>query len=296
MIHNLYESFDLIVYSGSHIKSKTQKLIHHHNRVVIRFPSKMNFFILFHGNLIHSGSCSKYEPHQYSLNYAQDLRAFAYIDKHKDSRNNESFENDLPHLSTVGVISSDDMCPKLQHHFHMKRNNISSCFHCDNETTTIPKNADTIIDIYDMYKKMTISKKSKENFLQPIIGNLKEDGWAIYPGINTFDINVVGNLFQDCREIINKPPRNMRWEQIQSPKPKLAGRYKFKIARSYFHEDDFIIKTCLNSIVSFYKKLLHEYIKKIEGFDQSLISEAHLFRNVGKVTEQLPHRDYTFLN
>ena len=82
LIHNLYESFDLIVYNDSH-KIPDKELTHRHSRVVLHFPSDINMFILFHGNLVHNGASSKFEPDD-SMHYAADLRAFAYVNKKKN--------------------------------------------------------------------------------------------------------------------------------------------------------------------------------------------------------------------
>ena len=44
MIHNLFESFNLVVYSGSHLID-TGKQTHWMSRVVLKFPEEANFFV-----------------------------------------------------------------------------------------------------------------------------------------------------------------------------------------------------------------------------------------------------------
>lgn len=37
---------------------------------------------------------------------------------------------------------------------------------------------------------------------------------------------------------------------------------------------------------------MKEYVHKIDGFTNAIISEGHLLRNVGPLSEQAPHRDF----
>ena len=92
LIHNLYESFDLIVYNESHI-IPNKKFTHRNSRSVLHFPADINMFILFHGNLVHNGAASKFEPNE-SMNYAADLRAFAYVNKKSGLARNCTLDDD----------------------------------------------------------------------------------------------------------------------------------------------------------------------------------------------------------
>ena len=58
-IHNLYESFDVVVYNCSHFVPDGD-VTHQRSRVVLKFPADVNMFVLFHGNFVHNGAVSKY--------------------------------------------------------------------------------------------------------------------------------------------------------------------------------------------------------------------------------------------
>ena len=79
----MYESFDLIVYNGSH-KVPSNEVIRKHSRVMLHFPVDINMFVLSHGILVHNGAASKFKSSEYTIKYVSDLCAFAHVDKIKD--------------------------------------------------------------------------------------------------------------------------------------------------------------------------------------------------------------------
>jgi hypothetical protein len=68
MIHLLFEPFDFIVYSGSHLM-KQEKEVHEITELKLQFPKDKNFMILFHGKLLHSGAPALPESDARSFNY-----------------------------------------------------------------------------------------------------------------------------------------------------------------------------------------------------------------------------------
>jgi hypothetical protein len=80
MIHSLFELFDFIVYSGSHLMKKDIK-VHEITKLKLQFPKDKNFMILFHGKLLHSGGPALPESDPQSFNYRKSLRMFSYINK-----------------------------------------------------------------------------------------------------------------------------------------------------------------------------------------------------------------------
>ena len=151
------------------------------------------------------------------------------------------------------------------------------------------------IDLKKEYVRFQSKKKSLVNSLEPIAGDLMKYGWAVYEGINTRYINIIGNLFKDCRNIMHKTVTHMAWNQLQRPTPIKSRRDQFLISMAYLNADPNKLGF-LGSIVSFYKKLLTERLQKIKGFDNSELTEGHLLRNRGDLVEQIPHRDFEAVN
>ena len=287
LIHNLYESFDLIVYNCSHFVPDGDAT-HQRSRVVLKFPADVNMFVLFHGNLVHNGAVSKYEPHEYSMNFAPDLRAFAYVDKNTNLKRQAVRRDGLPRRE------SHNMSPELGSSFipcsRFSVDEPQPCIICDKYDTSYLKSDGFVVDLAMEYSNWTKKKKSaKDSFLDPIAGDLMTYGWAVFEGVNVRDITVVGNLFNDLRSIIHKKPD---WRQIQNPRPHKAGRWQYHISTAHLTNDPKNQGEFVGSVVSFYHKVLTERLQYVKGFEASTIVEGHLLRNEGDLVEQKPHRDY----
>lgn len=283
MIHSLYESFSFVLYNGSH-RIQNGEVTHKKSRVVLKFPAEPNMFIIFSGNLVHSGACSKFEPHPYTFYHAADIRAFGYLQKKDLSRVCRRKEDNLlrrdSHNANPRLGTSYIGCNKME-------NPNAKCDKCDEY-----KNKHTMdgfeINLkteYDRWAKM----KNKSMNIEPIAGNLIDYGWAVYDGINVRDVNEVGNLFNDLKSIVHK----YKWKQIQTPTPHNASRYQFPITTLHLPDDSKENKTpYLGSVEFFYKKVLTERVRYIDGFESARITEGHLLRNQGDLVEQRPHKDY----
>ena len=164
MIHSMFESFDLIVYNGSHKIDENQET-HLASRCNLKFPQEPNMFILFHGNLVHSGAKAKPEPGKNSLNYACDLRAFFYISKFDTKRKRAArMDNtsgiklrdnhaDDPSLGTTYVG-----CPKMTNLF-------AKCEKCERyqrcEKAKYLTSNGFEIDLKELYNEYKTKKKRK---------------------------------------------------------------------------------------------------------------------------------------
>ena len=60
-------------------------------------------FILFHGNLVHSGEASQLDDVPFPMNYSSDYRAFAYIDKF-GNMNKEKRGSRSSRVSMLGLL------------------------------------------------------------------------------------------------------------------------------------------------------------------------------------------------
>ena len=306
MIHNLYESNRLVVYNGSHRVANYGE-VHYKSRVVLNFPKEPNMFVLFHGNLVHSGTASKFEDIPFAMNYAPDYRAFAYIDKFGNEVEEEeegvrkprgtAVEKRATHEDSV-TTTTFKCCDKMK-----VRN--APCTICDDFSNMFATNEGFSLDLGEAYDAYQSKAKSKSEYLEPIVGDLEKFGWAVYEGIDTRNVVEVGTLFQDLRDLVYrlKIQTGIEWKQIQTPKPALlsrgAGRWQLKISSTHLEqeelESDSVTNEYLKSIVKFYLKLQKEKLSKIEGFQDVKIDEGHLLRNTGCLDEQKEHKDYELI-
>ena len=295
MIHNLYESFNLIVYSGSHF-IEDGKETHRASRVVLKFPDSMNFFILFHGNLVHSGAAAKYEPYENSMHIAADLRAFAYIDKVKNkdraakNMNNINVRKRDTHADNAAVGTTCVACPMIS-----DRN--SSCKICEkfkykNVKYKLQNYNGFEIDVLKVYNERKLrnnGKVSNNDEMVPLIGDLESDGWSVYEGVNTRDTNEVGPLFQDCRNLINEFAPS--FSNLQQNATKKSGRMRLTLGEHMFSKTS-KVKDHLKSTHNFYKIVEEKKLKKIKGFEYCTIKERSLLYNKGPLNKQNIHKDY----
>ena len=174
MIHNLYESYRFVLYNCSH-RVANYGTIHYNSRIVLNIPKEPNMFILFHGNLVHSGAASKLEDIPFAMNYASDYRAFAYIDKfgneHKNldvrRRRRNVIENRGTHEDGI-TTTTFKCCDK------MKIRTIK-CKICDanhNSFTTNEGFQLNLSEAYDLYKKKVNQSLNILNQLLEIWTNL----------------------------------------------------------------------------------------------------------------------------
>ena len=287
MVHNLYEPLEFIVYNGSH-KLHIGEVIHRNTRVVIKIPENRNCMILFHANLMHSYAQSKFEPQQYSMNYAKDLCALAHIFKHSqdilETNSNFIHDNVEDNLNANNHVNGNECigCRKMS--------NVSlSCEICNefsiNEFMT---SEGFVIDLSTILS----DPKSSRNNISPIIGDICTNGWAVYVGVDCKNLDLVKDLFQGCRDLLYNDIRNVNWKQIQQPLHKNGARNMLKFDKSFFKHNIKNLKKPLSTVSNFFKLVESNCLRNIPGFETSIISEACLVHNDGYVPEQLPQRSH----
>ena len=147
------------------------------------------------------------------------------------------------------------------------------------------------IDLEEVYKSYSMKARKKSATLTPIIGDLKKDGWAVYEGVNTWNINEVGNLQEDCRDMVNRSIPVINWNDLQHTKQAKSGRYHVKITKNMLGKKS-EIPQILERLVKFYTEKVLAKIRSIQTFERANINEIHLLRNEGPLPEQKPHKDY----
>lgn len=293
MIHNLYESFNLVIYSGSHYIDD-YKETHRASRVVLKFPDNVNFFILFHGNLVHSGAAAKYEPYPNSMHVAADLRAFAYVNKAKNTkraaRNNNNTRPRDTHDDNAAVGTTCKACPKILD--RGAKCEVCEKFRNKNIKSKLQNHNGFEIDILSVYnqkKRRNSGKQLDTDEAIPIVGNLEIDGWSVYEGIDTRDINEVGTLFQDCRSLVNEFANN--FVNLQQNATQKSGRMRLTLGEHMLNKTS-KVKEHLMSTDNFYKIVVEKKVKKVKGFEDCEFKERTLLYNKGFLNEQNIHKDY----
>ena len=130
-----------------------------------------------------------------------------------------------------------------------------SCFILESKLTNIKE-----------YEKWNVKGRRKSATLTPIVGDLKEYGWAVYKGVNTWDVKNAGTLLEDCRDIINRSIPNMKWIDAQKCKIGGTGRFNYKITRAKLDKKEQEPKVLQNLIKLYLGKILDK-IKTIKSFE-----------------------------
>ena len=248
-------------------------------------------FVIFHGNLVHNGARAKVEPVDGSMNYAADMRAFAYIHQYKPKRIQMKKDGLIPRVThsedpTVGTTVVQ--CPKMK-----DMNNKCEC--CEKFFST-RKAKELSSDGFEINLEREYMKKQarniKEKYLTPIVGDLKNFGWAVYEGVNTWEVNSVGTLQEDCRDLMNRSIPKVEWNDLQhtSRAPK-CGRYHLRITTDMLL-DMSVGPKVYKTLKELYLCQILKKIKTIENFEDTLLNEIQLICNRGPVAEQKAHRDY----
>ena len=292
MIHSMFESFDLIVYNGSHKIDENQET-HLASRCVLKFPQEPNMFVLFHGNLVHSGAKAKPEPGKNSLNYACNLRAFFYISKFDTKCKRAARRDNTSGIKLCDTHANDASlgttyvgCPKMANMF-------GECGQCNkyenSEKGKYLTSNGFEIDLKKLYKEY---KKKRKKKMEPIAGDLYTHGWAVYEGVNTSDVKEVGNLFGDCRDLVNMSIVGVNWTNIPQQAPYGTARKKLKLCEHEIMENKEPSVKIMSTTYAFYRKCVNECLIKVEGFENAKLTGGSLLCNKSHVTEQNPHRDY----
>ena len=124
----------------------------------------------------------------------------------------------------------------------------------------------------------------------PIVGNLEEDGWAVFEGVDICnDVDKFKNLREDVSDMIHLCPK--QWNNLQNGTGTNCGRMQRKMTEHHLIGSNGK-KDGLKSTVEYYKVILQERLKKIYGFDNCDYTGMSLLYNKNQIKEQRPHKDY----
>ena len=157
--------FDFIVYSCSH-KLKEHEQVNPRSLIQFKFPKDGSYFIVWHGRLVHGGAASLLDKDK---NVIKSSRMFSYL---RVPEHNHQFggTRKSTRLKNYKVILKEDTV-------NTSSFSIMKSPDDDDEASrliiTLPNNKNSIDN-----RKMKVT---------PILGNMNDDGWEIYEGINFHD-------------------------------------------------------------------------------------------------------------
>ena len=120
--------------------------------------------------------------------------------------------------------------------------------------------------------------------VQPVIGNMNEDGWEVYEGIN-FKRNYLKNHSKELNEIISN--KKSHWKGISSTNRKMMVLSDLESLNHVFKN--------FRSLYNAFDQMLSTRLRKIPYLEEVRLDSMALLANIGYVQEQEPHRDYSSL-
>jgi len=280
MIHSFIEPFTFNVYHGSH--KGHEQTVHRSSMLQLKIDDQM--FVLFHGNLIHGGAQSKKEG-RWSFNFSQDVRFFAYIDKQFKVRSGSTVYKQ--HSDDAGCLPSFTKCLD----FENNTRDTCDCPFCKKMYHEVVRKypvsgKNIVVDLGEMYKikcETTASACSKSDEPVLIVGDLDKFGWAVYRGLSkaTTKQYTSYSLFEEVNRLIHYNAKNT-WRNIEK------GRLVYEVKE---HKNIHLLDK-VKDVRSYFEDILEHSVKKIRGFEQSIMPNYSIIRNDGFVPEQTVHRDY----
>ena len=306
MIHSLVEAFDFIVYNKSHLLPHNQ-VFHCSTKIRIKIPSSYNpkndktkentsnFFILFHGNLIHSGSASLESPFN-CMSYDPSFRLFSYIYKYPLEESRASLKYSYENNTRGGYDFGVKECNDYKYLKYLQDDKVKKeparCDICRaNEDYTVDKNNEIVIDL----SQFTVPPNTN-NKLSPIYGDLLEDGWAVFAG---YPISSYEGGFNEMKICLNNlyDKGLEAWKKLthmDSAKNHAFGRYMYKIPNEKHQKKpaEDVHRQSYEFIKDYADAIINEYVSKIDGFENASSDSKSILANNGITWEQTPHRDY----
>ena len=289
MMHNLFESFNLIVYNYSHHVPLDAK-VHYCTRTLLKFPSEHNFVLLFHGLLLHCGASAKMEESPSSFNYAMDAHLFSYINvshnsstslqNRRSKRNHDGYGN---RNEDASLPSNANLCPLFQSKF---------CDHCAvcykrNEFKVPQYNNELKCHIIDIQNEFVNQKKSSAHDGY-VCGNLEELGWVVYKGVDVRHATNMISIKSDLEDLIYSRGLPSQWTAIQGSWT-TTGRVQLNLMDTNLIEKHM---EKIKSISFLFDVIKDEVVRRIEGFTNAEMTSKHILLNKGNVKEQTVHSDY----
>ena len=248
--------FDFILYNASH-RLKENEIIERKTKVRITFPSSGSYFIIFHGRLVHNGADNVEGD---DGNYNSGIRLFSYLN--------------VP----IHNISSATNCSSTRLTTYTKNINDGTV-----DTSSFSISSDNSTDIFTHIKLPSYTCNSSKNII-PILGNINDDGWEIYKGMQFSSPQL--RKFQDDLPILTSKHYT-----------KFSGITNQKNRRSYnISSLDATLNNSISSLRSLHKSfqvLQYDFLRKIPYLDEVDIHKQIILCNMGKVYEQIPHRDFS---
>ena len=269
VIHStVKEPFNFNVYNASH-RLEENEVVDPRSKVTIKFPQDGSYFIVFHGRLVHCGGSSIQTENN---NVLKSARLFSYLIVPDHNANFTGNVRSTPRLlkyknvlkeGTVDTTSFSMMSTQ----WNDDEENISWC-----NTIELPSNK-TIIE-----NNATVNTKNKP--ISPVVGNMNEDGWEVYEGVDFLNKYP---LFHKQLDKLNSS-KSKHWKGISSTKRKL-----------YVLSD---IENVTNGVMNKYRDLYQPFtdllklLRKVPYLDEVNMDNKAILSNFGYVPEQDPHRDY----
>ena len=120
-------------------------------------------------------------------------------------------------------------------------------------------------------------------------GDLEEDGWAVYNGVDITNVDKFITLRQDVMDQVHYLPN--KWNNVQSDySAQHCGRMQRKLGEHQLAEN--ACEKEMESISRFYNTILNDKVKKIKGFEECSFPGMSLLYNKNEIQEQKPHKDY----
>ena len=124
--------------------------------------------------------------------------------------------------------------------------------------------------------------KTQIKNLEPVVGNMNNDGWEVYEGINFKSDNMKSHSAELNHLIDNK---QKHWKGISSTNRKMIILSNVERLNDAFKQN----RTLYNA----FDELLNMRLRKIPYLEEVQLDNMALFANIGIVKEQEPHRDFS---
>ena len=248
------DEWNFVVYTGSH-RLEESAAVNPLSRIELRFPKDGSYFIVWHGRLVHSGASSIVGK---SGNALKSARMFSYlrVPEHNTQFNGNNRRS--TRLKTYTVKLKDDTVDTSS--FSMMKGQESNLF------ISLPSNKEFI--------------KNKHSIIEPILGNMNQDGWEIYNGI---DFSRLPTYTSDLNMLLSK--RYKHFKGISG-----SQRKTHVLTTLECYESGIMEKA--TSIYTAYENLLVKKLQKIPYLVEVEMYYKSLLANFDHVGEQNQHRDF----
>lgn len=250
------DDWDFIVYTGSHRLREGQN-VNPQSRVELKFPNDGSYFIVWHGRLVHGGAKSIMST---SSTVLKSSRMFSYLRVPEHNAQFNGNHRRSTRLKNYSVKLKDDTVDRTS--FSMLKGPTSD-FHIN-----IPSNKEF----------MSI----KESSIEPVLGNMNQDGWEVYKGID-FHHSKLKHYSTNLNYLLNEKKKD--WNGISSSQRKIHVLHTLECYESGLMEK-------LRSLYIAFDQLLEKKLRKIPYLIEVEMYYKAMLANFAQVEDQVPHRDF----